>query len=677
MKILLLVAVIFSATVANAAETHKYRVIFAGEDVGHLNVEKDENRIDIDFDYKQNGRGPTISESMTLSERGFPSDWKITGKTTFGSSVDEYFKASDGVATWRDATGPGSAELDGEPRFYVDQNASPYARALMVKALLADEDGRLPVYPAGEASLVERQTLTLSGHHGSKTVTVYEIVGLSYNPQLVMVDQTGEFFGTASPRFSIVHAGFEQHDKQLRKIAEDLSTQRFVDIQSKVAHDYDLPVRIRNVHVFDPHQETRSEPKDVVVYKNRIASVQPANSPQTGPEVIIDGEGGTLVAGLYEMHGHLGQGNALLNIAAGVTSVRDMGNENAVLEDLMDRIDAGVIAGPRITRSCFIEGQSEFASATGQTVGTLEDALAMVRWCGARDFHQVKLYNSMRPEWAETLAAEAHKLGMRVAGHVPAFSSADAMIAAGFDEMTHANQLMLGWVLNDGEDTRTLFRFTAMKRFPDLPLDDPRIEATISEMVKRGVSHDPTLAIHELGLTAVNGVPAPMAKAIIDNLPPNAQRDLKQELFGTESEQERAEYIAAFEFIMAIMRRLNDEGILLIPGTDLGGSFNYHRELELFEQVGMSPAEVLKRASWDMAEYLGQSEDLGAIEKGKYADFFLVPGDPTDDLAELRKIRMVVADGTVYFPSEIHPYFGIKPFAQAPKVQAPDVDNVD
>ena len=184
--------------------------------------------------------------------------------------------------------------------------------------------------------------------------------------------------------------------------------------------------------------------------------------------VHADGEGGTLVPGMYEMHGHLGQGNALLNIAAGVTSVRDMGNENAVLEDLMRRIDAGIIAGPRITRSCFIEGESEFSAATGETVSTLEEALAMVRWCASRDFHQAKFYNSMKPEWAETLVAEAHRLGLRVAGHVPAFSTANDMIEVGFDEITHANQLMLGWVLEDGEDTRTLFRFTAMKRFPAL-----------------------------------------------------------------------------------------------------------------------------------------------------------------------------------------------------------------
>ena len=55
--------------------------------------------------------------------------------------------------------------------------------------------------------------------------------------------------------------------------------------------------------------------------------------------------------------------------------------------------------------------------------------------------------------------------------------------------------------------------------------------------------------------------------------------------------------------------------------------------------------------------------------QGKYlADFFLVPGDPTRSLKELRQIRMVVSDGVVYFPSEIYPWFGIRPFSEIPQV---------
>lgn len=655
-----------------SAEPVTYRVLIAGEDAGHLIVDRQEDQLAIDFDYKQNGRGPTFTEALSLDDRGFPVNWKIVGTTTFGSPVEEYFQADDNVARWRDASGPGDASYDDDPGFYINQNGSSYANALLVSALLRDPAGKTEVYPGGEASVVKRWTKTVENEGVAAEVTAYQILGLDTDPRLVFLDKDGKYFGTASPRSAIVPEGFEAIEQQLRLLSEELSTDRFVNIQAEVAHQFDRPVRIRNVRIFDPQALSLTTLSDVVIYGERIASVQPAGSPVLADEVVIDGEGGALVPGMYEMHGHLGQDNALLNIAAGVTSVRDMGNQNAVLEDLMGRINTGLIAGPRITRSCFIEGESPFSASSGETVATLEEALDMVRWCGSRDFHQVKLYNSMKPEWAETLVNEAHKLGMRVAGHVPAFSTADAMIAVGFNEITHANQLMLGWVLAPEEDTRTLFRFTAMKRFQNLSLEDNAVQQTLENLVALGVVHDPTIAIHEYGLTAIDGEVAPMARAIIDHLPTNEQRSLKQEMFGTESEQERAEYIAAFKFIMAVLSEIHRRGGLLVPGTDLGGSFFYHRELELFQQLGMSPAEVLKRASWDMAKYLGQNEDLGSIEKGKYADFYLVAGDPTEQLDAIREIRMVASNGVIYFPEEIYPHFGIKAFATSPPMTQGD-----
>lgn len=666
-KLLIAMALLMLAAPLSAEQV-TYRVLVAGEDTGHLIVDRQGDQLAIDFDYKQNGRGPTFTESLSLDERGFPVNWKIVGTTTFGSPVEEYFQADDNVARWRDASGPGDATYEDDPGFYINQNGSGYANALLVSALLRDPAGKTEVYPSGEASVIKRWTKAVEAEGVVAEVTAYQILGLDTDPRLVFFDQDGNYFGTASPRSAIVPEGFEAIEQQLRLLSEALSTDRFVNIQAEVAHQFDRPVRIRNVRIFDPDTLSLTQPKDVVIYGERIASVQPAGSPVLADEVVIDGEGGAVVPGMYEMHGHLGQDNALLNIAAGVTSVRDMGNENAVLEDLMARINSGLIAGPRITRSCFIEGESPFSASSGETVATLEEALDMVRWCGSRDFHQVKLYNSMKPEWAATLVNEAHKLGMRVAGHVPAFSTADAMIEVGFNEITHANQLMLGWVLTPEEDTRTLFRFTAMKRFQHLSLQDTAVQQTLENVIALGVVHDPTIAIHEHGLTAIDGEVAPMARAIIDHLPTNEQRSLKQEMFGTESEQERADYIAAFQFIMAVLSEIHRKGGLLVPGTDLGGSFFYHRELELFEQLGMSPAEVLKRASWDMAQYLGQSEDLGSIEKGKYADFFLVAGDPTERLDAIREIRLVASNGVIYFPEAIYPHFGIRAFATSPPI---------
>ena len=668
MRILALALSLLAAAPSPAA-TDTYRVLFAGEDRGHMIVETDGNEVQIDFDYKQNGRGPTIEERLVLDDAAYPLSWTITGTTTFGNQVDEWFRREDGVASWQDASGSGSTQVDG-PAFYAEQNGSVYSAGLLARALLADADGTLEVLPGGTARIRAHGTMTFDGPAGKVEATTYEISGLSLNPSYVTLDADRELFAVASPNVIIVRQGYESADQPLREYVEQLGTERFVEIQSAAARRFDGPVRIRNVRIFDPAALALTAPSDVVVNGNTIASVQPAGSVVTPGETVIDGAGGTLVPGMYEMHGHIDQEDALLNVAAGVTSVRDMGNENAVLDGLIERIERGVIAGPRITRSGFIEGQSEFSAATGETVATLDEALALLRWYGARGYQQIKLYNSMKPEWAPRLVEEAHALGMRVSGHVPAFSTADAMIAAGFDEITHVNQLMLGWVLKPDEDTRTLFRFTAMQRFPDLDLDGPAVQATLDSMVKRGVAHDPTIGIHELGLTAVNGEVPPGSVDYIDHLPVNAQRNERQALFGTADEAERQRYVAAFGTIMQTLRMMHARGILLVPGTDRGGSFTYHRELELFRELGMTPAEVLRRATLDMAAYLGQEQRLGSIEKGKLADFFLVPGDPTRDLKAVKSIAMVVKDGTVYFPSDIYPYFGIEPFAPAPTVIA-------
>jgi imidazolonepropionase-like amidohydrolase len=114
---------------------------------------------------------------------------------------------------------------------------------------------------------------------------------------------------------------------------------------------------------------------------------------------------------------------------------------------------------------------------------------------------------------------------------------------------------------------------------------------------------------------------------------------------------------------------LHDRGVFIVFGTDTGGSLTYHRELELYQRAGMTPPEILKRATFDSAKYLGQDQRMGSIEKGSLADFFLVPGDLTKNLKAIKTISMVVKDGTFYFPSEVYPKFGIAPFLSAPLVK--------
>lgn len=670
-RLLAAVALAALAAAPALADRLEYRVLTQSRDIGHYIVDRNGATIAVDYDYKQNGRGPTITEAVTLDRAGLPLTWTISGRTTFGNAVSESFRWTPRGTDWRDLAGPGRIAGRDAPHLYASQNGSPLDVTLMARALLADSDHAMAVAPAGTARLTERDRRRFEGPDGTIEAITYELSGLSLNPTYITLDSKGELFALASASFIIARKGYEKAaDEPLRALAEKLASDRFAALQKEFAQRFAGPVRIRNVRIFDPANGTRSAASDVVVAGNRIAGIHPAGSTATPGETQVDGAGGTLVPGLFEMHGHIGQEDALMNVLAGITTVRDMGNDDAVLDVLIDRIAKGEVAGPRIVRSGFIEGKSPFSSQTGTLVGSEAEALAAVRWYAARGYWQAKLYNSMNPEWSPAVVAEAHRLGLRVAGHVPAFSSADAMIAAGFDEITHVNQLMLGWVLNPGEDTRTLFRFTAMRRFPDLDVNGPKVSATLDAMVRRGVAHEPTIGIHELGLTALDGKVQPGAVDYIQHMPPAEQRQAKQALFGTDTPEQRAQYIAAYAKIIETLSAMHKRGILLIPGTDLGGAFTYHRELELFGQLGMTPAQVLRRATLDMARYLGQDQQLGSIERGKLADFFLVPGDPTIDLKAIKHIAMVIKDGAVYFPDAVYPKLGIKPFAFVPKVTA-------
>ena len=90
LKYLLLAATMLSASPA-LAEIHEYRVLSGGNDVGHLKADVEAQRVTIDYDYKNNGRGPTIAETIALDADGYPVRWDIEGATTFGNKVDESF----------------------------------------------------------------------------------------------------------------------------------------------------------------------------------------------------------------------------------------------------------------------------------------------------------------------------------------------------------------------------------------------------------------------------------------------------------------------------------------------------------------------------------------------------------------------------------------------------------
>ncbi|WP_455168619.1 amidohydrolase family protein, partial [Aegicerativicinus sediminis] len=627
-----------TSSLAEYQGQESYSVIISGTNVGHLNTEIIGDTVIVDYDYKNNGRGPTMQETIVLNRNGIPIKWDISGNTTFGNKVDEHYNYDGKMASWVDATGKDSTSTD-LPLMYVAQSGSPYPIILAARSLLKSPDPELEVLPGGKLKLMEMESFSVDSDSTAIPLKSYALTGVDTDPLYFVLDDQLRLFAFINERFNIIRKGFEGEESRFQKMAQNYSADRFEKLQKTYAHNYGKKVRIKNVRIFNSKTMELSEPQSVVVEGDRIIGIEQADSKEDN-EVIIDGNGGTLIPGMYEMHAHTGSNGALLNVLAGVTSVRDMGNNNEVLSDLMEKIENGQLAGPRIHRLGFIEGKSPYNSNNGIIVSTEEEALAAVDTYHDQGFYGIKLYNSMNGDWAPAIVKKAHDYGMFVCGHVPAFSNANAMLRAGFDEMTHINQTMLGWVLEPDEDTRTLLRLTALKRLPELDLNSPEVQETIDLFLKNETAIDPTVAIHEALLLSRNGEVWEGTKDFIKNMPPNAQRGLKVAMAEISSEEDDQAYRAAYNKIIEALKLMKDKGIFIVPGTDLGGSFFFHRELELYQQLGYTPAELLKLATFDMANYLGD-EELGIIEVGKLADFFLVPGNPVEDLKAIKTISLV------------------------------------
>ena len=120
-----------------------------------------------------------------------------------------------------------------------------------------------------------------------------------------------------------------------------------------------------------------------------------------------------------------------------------MGNDNAFLQDLITRVDAGQVAWPRIVPNGFIEGRSPYSARFGFIPASVDEALKDVRWYATRGYAEIKIYNSMKTELVPLLAKEAHARGMSVTGHIPVHMLANEAVRAGYDGIEHADSFVV------------------------------------------------------------------------------------------------------------------------------------------------------------------------------------------------------------------------------------------
>lgn len=649
------------------ASQRTFDVVMQGEVAGKMVVDQTGSVAKVDFRYRDNGRGPDYKESIAVDSAGQVLSYRIDGQSTYGAPVEEQFSVKSQRARWLSQVDRGSVKLGG-PAGYVPVEASPWMTALLVQQAFKQKDGELDLLPSGQLKV--RKLRTLPAADATPALTIVEITGIDMRPSYVWLTDEADpqFFAFIAPGYAAIlpsdqHAAITRLEP-LQIEAEDAWSSELAQV---LPHRLPEPIVIRNARVFDSEKAVLGPLEDVYVFHGRIAQIKPAGSVPQQPGTEIDAQGRTLLPGLFDMHGHEEANSTALHLAAGVTSVRDMGNDNATLDTLIRRLESGERVGARIIPAGYIEGRSEYSSRGGFVVESLDEAKQAADWYAQRGVRQLKLYNSFKPEWVEPLAAYAHPQGLRISGHVPAFMRAEEAVRAGYDELTHINQVMLNFLMQPGDDTRTLARFyRIMDSAYALDLNSEPVRAFVDLLKQHGTSVDPTLAVFE-DMYQQQGQTLASFAAVADHLPPSLQRSLKKSGFDV-TPKNAARYRASYDKMGQFVADLYKAGVPLVAGTDFIQGFTLHRELELYVHYGIPAAEALKIATYNGARFTGTLDRLGTITPGKLADLVLIDGDPTADINAIRQPLMTMKEGVVFYPSEIYPRFGIRPFAGRPLV---------
>ncbi|HEY4590047.1 MAG TPA: hypothetical protein VII86_12520, partial [Thermoanaerobaculia bacterium] len=371
------------------------------------------------FGFNDRGRGSNTTSRYKLDAKGLPTFVETTGNDYWKNPVEEKFTWENGRASWKSSSEHEDREVR-EPAFFLSLNGPPQEAVLLAKALLATPDHRLPLLPTGEARIEEVTTQPVQAAGHTQTVHLYAISGLGFTPVYLWLDDKRELFASVGGWSALYREGWVDVMPQLLNAQDAAEKAHYRDLAAKLAHHPQGGLAIRHARLFDPETRTVRPEMTVIVSGNRIQAVGKDGevTVPSGVEV-VDAQGKTLLPGLWDMHVHLGESDGLFNLAAGVTTVRDLANDVDQLLDMRKRWDSGEGIGPRVLMAGFMDGPGPFAGPTKVLVSTEKDALDWVDRYAAMGYVQIKLYSSLDPKLVPPIVKRAHELGLRVSGHIP------------------------------------------------------------------------------------------------------------------------------------------------------------------------------------------------------------------------------------------------------------------
>jgi Amidohydrolase family len=570
-----------------------------------------------------------ISKGQTSRSSSINDDIKITGNITHIKVDDSVYTQKIGSLTFPVAGySPGTVQQV-LLQYWKNHHDPATIKTLPFGSVQIKKDGEDQLNYDGKPLLLDR----------------YTISGLIWGNELLWADKRGKLIclitnDAEADKLEMMREPYESLLPELIARAAGYSMRLFTKAIPAPATGNKL-IAVAGGTVIDVVNEKTISDAVVLIENGIIKKVGKAGDisiPQNAK--IVDAKGKTILPGLWDMHAHFEQaewGPAYL--AAGVTTVRDCGNEFGYINAIKKAIDDGKGIGPLILKAGIIDGKGPMALGIIQA-DTKDEAIKAVDRYKDNGFVQIKIYSSATPATVKYICDEAHRLGLTVTGHIPNRMTLQQGVDSGMDMVNHVQYV-----------------YSIMKRNKDrsINFEDSVSIAAINFIKQHHVVIDPTLGVFEMSFRSVKDDITIMEPGFY-SLPLPLQALFKN----TGQQPDRAKlFKPLFESMVKIVKLLYDAGVPVVAGTDQGfPGYSLDRELELYVQAGLTPAQAIKTATIIPAQVMKLDKQSGSIEEGKKADLIIVDGDPLSNIRSIRNVTLVIKAGRIYNPVKLHQLVG-------------------
>jgi imidazolonepropionase-like amidohydrolase len=396
----------------------------------------------------------------------------------------------------------------------------------------------------------------------------------------------------------------------------------------------------------------------VVTSQGKIVAVGPSASvkiPRGATRIDVSGK--YIIPGLWDMHAHYEQVEwGPIYLAAGVTTVRDVGNEFDFITAVRDAVNSGKALGPRLLLAGVVDGDSPTALGI-QRVNSPVQAQQWVQRYHDANFQQIKIYSSVKPDNLKAVCVDAHKLGMTVTGHIPEGMTAIEGVDDGMDQINHINYIARLFLPKDF-DAKKATAEERKKAYEQIDVNSPSGQQIVQFFEQHGTVIDPTIALMEI-FVKPEGHPLSEIEPGAAKLAPELRQQAES---GGVPEKDLAVAQLTLQKRLEIIGALHRAGVTIVAGTDQAvPGFSLYRELELYVQAGFTPLEALQAATIVPAKVMKVDGDSGTVETGKRADLAILLANPLENIHNLRTVQSVVANGVFYQSAPLWQSVGFQP----------------